>query len=65
MIYILPHQEDLSTSPLPHDAIEFEKMSKAACRVCSSNMPLQVLAAHIQSCGEQSSSEDDIDVHAG
>ena len=63
MIYIIPLQEELSTSPLPHDAIEFEKMPKAACRVCGSNMPLQVLSSHIKSCGEQSLS-DDLDVDA-
>ncbi|XP_057206455.1 uncharacterized protein LOC130564407 isoform X2 [Triplophysa rosa] len=49
-LYIVPIQGTLDTSPLPYTAKEFEKMPKAACDMCSENMPVQLLAAHVASC---------------
>lgn len=37
-------------SPLPDDAKEYEKMPKATCKACSREMPLQVLALHVEDC---------------
>ena len=62
IIYIIPLQDAIDTSPLPLDAPEFEKMPKAACRVCRNSMPLQVLAVHVKSCMDQPSSGDDFEV---
>ncbi|KAF6724160.1 hypothetical protein FQA47_023926 [Oryzias melastigma] len=49
-IYIVPLQEELDLSPLQDDAKEFEKIPKAACKSCSREMPLQVLALHVEDC---------------
>ncbi|RVE67609.1 hypothetical protein OJAV_G00104750 [Oryzias javanicus] len=58
-IYIVPLQEELDLSPLPEDAKEFEKMPKAACKSCSREMPLQVLALHVEDCIPRISSPED------
>ncbi|KAL0993605.1 hypothetical protein UPYG_G00110430 [Umbra pygmaea] len=50
LLYIAPLQEDINTSPLPHDAPEFSKMPKAVCKNCGVTMPLQFLALHIETC---------------
>ncbi|XP_030270512.1 uncharacterized protein LOC115580373 [Sparus aurata] len=46
----VPLQEKMSTTPLPPDAAEFNKMPKASCKTCNSTMPLQMLALHVQEC---------------
>lgn len=40
----------MSTTPLPPDAAEFNKMPKASCKTCNATMPLQMLALHVQEC---------------
>ncbi|XP_070401380.1 uncharacterized protein [Nothobranchius furzeri] len=61
MIYVIPLQEELDTSPLPPDALEFQSMPKASCKVCSATMPLHVLAVHVKSCVDLISSGDDFE----
>lgn len=59
-LYIVPLQEEIDTTPLPHDAAEFSKMPKSQCKSCGLTMPLQLLVGHIESC-EQASSQRKID----
>ncbi|XP_054605989.2 uncharacterized protein [Nothobranchius furzeri] len=59
VIYIVPLQEELDLSPLPDDAKEYEKMPKATCKSCSREMPLQVLALHVQECITNITSSED------
>ena len=49
LLYIVPPQERLGETPLPHDAPGFERMPKSKCQKCGTMMPLQVLALHIKS----------------
>ncbi|XP_041845684.1 uncharacterized protein LOC121642799 [Melanotaenia boesemani] len=58
MLYIVPLQEEIDTTPLPHDAAEFRKMPKSQCKNCGLNMPLQLLVNHIESCGQESDFDD-------
>ena len=51
ILYVVPLQERLDETPLPHDAPEFERMPKSTCQKCGIIMPLQFLALHITSCG--------------
>nr|XP_054594265.1 uncharacterized protein LOC129161649 isoform X2 [Nothobranchius furzeri] len=53
-LYIVPVQGTIDMSPLPYSAKEFEKMPKAPCQTCSVNMPIQLLAAHVESCKNES-----------
>lgn len=63
-MYIVPLQQDLDLTPLPSDATEFQKMPKAACQVCKENMPLHILALHIEGCMESAADDDDDEVNA-
>uniref|UniRef100_A0A8C1KLJ3 HECT domain-containing protein n=1 Tax=Cyprinus carpio TaxID=7962 RepID=A0A8C1KLJ3_CYPCA len=58
-MYIVPLQQDLDLTPLPSDATEFQKMPKAACQVCKENMPLHILALHIENCMESAADDDE------
>lgn len=49
-LYIMPIQNSLDISPLPYSSKEFEKMPKARCATCHTDMPVQLLTAHIQKC---------------
>ncbi|KAK7126586.1 hypothetical protein R3I94_017923 [Phoxinus phoxinus] len=49
-LYIMPLQGTLDISPLPYSAKEFEKMPKARCTKCFTDMPVQLLAVHVQEC---------------
>lgn len=53
ILYIVPLQEELDASPLPHNAPEFSKMPKSSCKNCGVVMPLQFLALHIKSCNAE------------
>lgn len=46
----MPLQNTLDISPLPYSAKEFEKMPKARCAKCFTDMPVQLLAVHVQKC---------------
>lgn len=52
LLYIIPLQEEFDLAHLPSDAKEFAFMSKAVCRNCFKEMPLQLLALHIKECNE-------------
>ncbi|ROL41891.1 hypothetical protein DPX16_3519, partial [Anabarilius grahami] len=58
-MYIVPLQQDLDLTPLPSDATEFQKMPKAACQVCKENMPLHILALHIEDCMKSAADDDE------
>ncbi|XP_042607988.1 uncharacterized protein LOC109082021 isoform X1 [Cyprinus carpio] len=58
ILYIVPLQEELDASPLPHNAPEFSKMPKSSCKNCGVVMPLQFLALHIKSCNAEISSDE-------
>ncbi|XP_073688508.1 uncharacterized protein [Garra rufa] len=58
-MYIVPLQQDLDLTPLPSDATEFQKMPKAACQVCKENMPLHILALHVEDCMESAADDDE------
>ncbi|XP_051997737.1 uncharacterized protein LOC127654573 [Xyrauchen texanus] len=62
-MYIVPLQQDLDLTPLPSDATEFQKMPKAACQVCKENMPLHILALHIEDCMESAADDDDVNAY--
>lgn len=49
-LYIVPLQEKIDTTPLPHDAAEFSKMPKSQCKTCGVTMPLQLLVCHVENC---------------
>ncbi|KAA0710511.1 hypothetical protein E1301_Tti012593 [Triplophysa tibetana] len=49
-LYIMPIQNSLDVSPLPYSSKEFEKMPKATCAKCHTDMPVQLLAVHVQKC---------------
>ncbi|XP_048017316.1 uncharacterized protein LOC125280751 isoform X2 [Megalobrama amblycephala] len=49
-LYIMPIQNTLDISPLPYSSKEFEKMPKARCVKCHTDMPVQLLAVHVQKC---------------
>ncbi|XP_057714189.1 uncharacterized protein LOC130930324 [Corythoichthys intestinalis] len=50
VIYIVPIQEKMDTSPLPFDAPEFSHMPKNDCLTCGASVPLLMLPLHIESC---------------
>ncbi|XP_062374727.1 uncharacterized protein zgc:112970 [Sardina pilchardus] len=60
ILFIVPLQERLDTSPLPLDSEQFSKMPKKTCYQCSEVMPLQMLAVHIQTCTGQSTNDTDV-----
>lgn len=39
-------------------------MPKAACQVCKENMPLHILALHIEGCMESAGDDDDDEVNS-
>ncbi|CAM4573040.1 unnamed protein product [Leuciscus chuanchicus] len=49
-VNIMPLQNTLDISPLPYSAKEFEKMPKARCAKCLTDMPVQLLAVYVQKC---------------
>lgn len=49
-LYIMPIQNTQDISPLPYSSKEFEKMPKARCVKCHTDMPVQLLAIHVQKC---------------
>ncbi|KAK7125348.1 hypothetical protein R3I93_010121 [Phoxinus phoxinus] len=51
VIYIVPLQEKIDTTPLPFDAAEFARMPKNACMTCGKLIPLPLIQFHIESCG--------------
>ncbi|XP_028323837.1 uncharacterized protein LOC114478851 isoform X2 [Gouania willdenowi] len=53
MLYIIPLQEKLDVTPLPHDAQEFSTMPKSCCMKCGTTMPLQLLVGHIDACVDE------------
>lgn len=59
IMYIVPLQEQIDVSPLPHDAPEFAKMPKSVCKKCGVSMPLQFLALHIQGCSSNVCDDND------
>lgn len=61
-LYIVPLQDELDLTPLPADSPEFALMPKAACRICKTEMPLQMLAFHVKECGQCSSDLEEEDV---
>lgn len=60
MLYIVPLQDELDLTPLPADATEFALMPKATCKQCKTEMPLQMLALHVDHCNNTSNSEDSV-----
>ncbi|CAL8236937.1 unnamed protein product [Arctogadus glacialis] len=58
ILYVVPLQECLDETPLPHDAPEFERMPKSTCQKCGIIMPLQFLALHITSCNVEDNSDE-------
>lgn len=62
-MYIVPLQQDLDLTPLPSDATEFQKMPKAACQVCKENMPLHILALHVEDCMESAADDDEVNAY--
>ncbi|XP_056441380.1 uncharacterized protein LOC130378700 [Gadus chalcogrammus] len=58
ILYVVPLQERLDETPLPHDAPEFERMPKSTCQKCGIIMPLQFLALHITSCNVEDNSDE-------
>ncbi|XP_041832795.1 uncharacterized protein LOC121653125 isoform X2 [Melanotaenia boesemani] len=62
MLYIIPLQEKLDVTPLPHDAKEFSTMPKSCCMKCGTTMPIQLLVGHINECVNEALSEDVEDV---
>ncbi|XP_032435724.1 uncharacterized protein LOC116730529 isoform X4 [Xiphophorus hellerii] len=50
VLFLVPLQEELETSPLPFDAEEFAKMPQVPCVTCGITVPLQMLALHAGSC---------------
>lgn len=54
LLYIVPLQDKLDTTPLPPDAEEFKRMPKSQCKCCGTTMPIQLLVTHIESCGQVS-----------
>lgn len=50
VLFLIPLQEELETSPLPFSSPEFSKMPKVACNSCSELIPLQMLALHSETC---------------
>ncbi|KAF1371927.1 hypothetical protein PFLUV_G00274540 [Perca fluviatilis] len=50
IIYIVPLQEKIDTTPLPYDSPEFQNMPKNDCITCGTSVPLQLLPFHIESC---------------
>lgn len=52
LIYIVPLQEKIDTTPLPFDAAEFERMPKNSCMTCGKLIPLPLIQFHIESCGD-------------
>ncbi|XP_031144034.1 uncharacterized protein LOC116042047 [Sander lucioperca] len=50
IIYIVPLQEKIDTTPLPYDSPEFQNMPKNDCMTCGTSVPLQLLPFHIESC---------------
>ncbi|XP_041861438.1 uncharacterized protein LOC121652620 isoform X2 [Melanotaenia boesemani] len=56
LLYIVPLQQEFDLTPLPPDAVEFKNMPKAQCQTCKVNLPLQILALHVQDCTESESS---------
>ncbi|XP_049318755.1 G2/M phase-specific E3 ubiquitin-protein ligase isoform X2 [Astyanax mexicanus] len=59
ILYIVPLQHEFDLTPLPPDAIEFQRMPKAQCQTCKVSFPLQILALHVQECTESPSSAED------
>ncbi|CAL8349294.1 unnamed protein product [Boreogadus saida] len=43
MIFIVPLQDEIDTTPLRPDAPEFSKMPNSQCKTCGEILPLQVL----------------------
>ncbi|CAI5660229.1 unnamed protein product [Oreochromis niloticus] len=56
-LYIVPLQEKIDTTPLPHDAAEFSKMPKSQCKTCGVTMPLQLLVCHVENCVQEAACE--------
>lgn len=54
LIYIIPQQERIDTTPLPYDAEVFQHMPKHVCMSCGQSVPLPLLQFHIDSCGDVS-----------
>lgn len=57
MLFIIPIQDEIDTTPLPADAPEFSKMPKSQCKTCGEILPLQVLALHVEGCRKSSAEE--------
>lgn len=49
-LFIVPVQDNLSTSPLKLNDEAFNGMAKAKCQKCRVDVPLQLLQDHINSC---------------
>lgn len=63
MIFIVPLQDEIDTTPLPSDAPEFSKMPKSQCKTCGEILPLQVLALHVDSCSKSTTEEVSFSLH--
>ncbi|XP_063048492.1 uncharacterized protein LOC134442128, partial [Engraulis encrasicolus] len=50
IIYIVPLQEKIDTTPLAYDAPEFHNMPTNQCMACGILVPLQLLPSHLESC---------------
>nr|XP_055023954.1 uncharacterized protein LOC129414078 isoform X1 [Misgurnus anguillicaudatus] len=57
VLYIVPLQLEIDMTPLPLNSKEFDKMPKAHCSRCNEQMPLQLLAIHVNSCSSASYSD--------
>ncbi|KAK0143541.1 hypothetical protein N1851_018377 [Merluccius polli] len=55
------NDENLDMTPLPHNALEFEKMPKHPCMACGDDIPLPLLPHHITSCRKDEPDIDDED----
>ncbi|XP_041916410.1 uncharacterized protein LOC121680889 isoform X3 [Alosa sapidissima] len=60
VLFLVPLQEELETSPLPFSSPEFSKMPKVACNSCSEIIPLQMLALHSETCQTAQQQTDNI-----
>ena len=57
VLYIIPIQDELDLSPLPHDDPEFAGMPRARCKKCGVPFPVQFLVLHIKTCDVGQSSD--------
>ncbi|XP_077389010.1 uncharacterized protein LOC144026295 [Festucalex cinctus] len=59
VLYVVPLQDELDLTPLPADSPKFALMPKATLKNCKMEMPLQMLALHIDQCSGTSDFEDE------